>query len=311
MSDKSQMSDDIDKPRHDQLFRKAFENPLVAVEFMNTHLPKEVLKILDISTLKLEKDTFVNPTLTDSACDVLFSAKFNGTDGFIHILLEHQSSCDRFMAFRLFKYMLSICDQYVTSKPKAKHLPLVYPIVIYNGKAKYNAPLNIWQLFNNSNLAKDFWTNDYRLVNVHEIDDEELKSQIWSGITMFFLKHIHERNILKYWQEIENIIPEIVKLEIGYKHIEILLQYSLTRIEQDDKMTLSKLLTKTLNQERGENLMTSIAQNWFNDGEMKGIEKGKMEGKIETAKQMIKDNVPLDSISRYTNVSIKDLQKLL
>ena len=203
----------------------------------------------------------------------------------------------------------------MTSKPKAKHLPLIYPIVIYNGEAKYNAPLNIWQLFNNSNLAKDFWTNDYRLVNVHEIDDEELKSQIWSGITMFFLKHIHERNLLKYWQSIENIIPEIVKLEIGYKHIEILLQYSLTRIEQDDKMTLSRLLTKTLNQEQGQNLMTSIAQNWFNDGKMEGIEKGKMEGKmegkIETAKNLLRNGVSVDVISRSTGLSIQDLQKLL
>ncbi|WP_375327539.1 Rpn family recombination-promoting nuclease/putative transposase [Candidatus Tisiphia endosymbiont of Nemotelus uliginosus] len=57
------------------------------------------------------------------------------------------------------------------------------------------------QLFNNPDLAKRLWTDDYLLINVHDINDEQLKEQLWSGILLFFLKHIHERQLLKKLQE--------------------------------------------------------------------------------------------------------------
>jgi predicted transposase/invertase (TIGR01784 family) len=37
---------------------------------------------------------------------------------------------------------------------------------------------------------------------------------------------------------------------------------------------------------------------------------GKLEGKLETAKQMIKDGIALDTVARYTGLSITELQKL-
>jgi predicted transposase/invertase (TIGR01784 family) len=170
------------KPKHDQLFRKALENPIVAREFIEAHLPKNVLAVMDTNTLKLEKESFVELDLANSVSDVLFSAKFQGRYGYIYILLEHQSTVSRFMAFRLFKYMVNICDRYMREHKKSKYLPLVYPIVIYNGAASFNAPRNLWDLFSDKILAKNFWVEDYQLVNVHEIPDEELKKRIWSGI---------------------------------------------------------------------------------------------------------------------------------
>ena len=103
-----------EKPKHDQLFRKSLENPIVAYELLQAHLPQEVLEIIDTSTLKLEKESFIEPDLSASIADVLFSVKFNDTDGYIYLLLEHQSTPEHFMAFRLFKYMINICDRHLT-----------------------------------------------------------------------------------------------------------------------------------------------------------------------------------------------------
>lgn len=35
------------KPKHDQLFRKSLENPIVAYELLQAHLPQKVLAIID------------------------------------------------------------------------------------------------------------------------------------------------------------------------------------------------------------------------------------------------------------------------
>jgi predicted transposase YdaD len=53
-----------DKPKHDKIFHKSMENPIVAKEFLATHLPKDVLTLIDSTTLKLEKDSFIEPDLS-------------------------------------------------------------------------------------------------------------------------------------------------------------------------------------------------------------------------------------------------------
>nr|WP_250636005.1 Rpn family recombination-promoting nuclease/putative transposase [Rickettsia conorii] len=51
------------RPRHDTFIRKALENPIVAREFFEMHLPKEIKALFSPHTLKIEKESFVEPTL--------------------------------------------------------------------------------------------------------------------------------------------------------------------------------------------------------------------------------------------------------
>ncbi|OZG31626.1 Rpn family recombination-promoting nuclease/putative transposase [Rickettsia endosymbiont of Culicoides newsteadi] len=309
----------LDKPKHDEIFRKSMENPIVAKEFLATHLPKDVLALIDSTSLKLEKDSFIEPDLSETISDVLFSVKFNDQDGYIFLLLEHQSTVDKMMAFRLFKYMINICDRYLTTNPKAKRLPVIYPLIIYNGKKKYNASLNIWNLFSHPDLARGFWTNDCQLINVHDIPDEELKKKIWSGILLFFLKHIHERQLLKRWQEISYLLPKLSKITIGHDHIRNLLSYTLTFIEQSDKIELEKILKNSLTKEKGEELMPSIAQVWkeegiqigVQDGIKIGVQDGIRIGEAKLIKMMINNGSSIEEIARITGLSITKINELL
>ncbi|MGX6960371.1 MAG: Rpn family recombination-promoting nuclease/putative transposase [Rickettsia endosymbiont of Pentastiridius leporinus] len=111
--------------------------------------------------------------------------------------------------------MLNIAE-YHKKATKSKNFPFVYPLVFYNGIQKYNAPRNLWELFENSELVKNTWINDYQLINVHGIPDEQLKERSWAGILQFFMKHIHERDLLKRWQEVADLLPEFAK--VNYRH---------------------------------------------------------------------------------------------
>ena len=306
------------KPKHDQLFKKALENPIVAYEFIETHLPKEVFASIDTTTLTLEKESFIEQDLVNSASDVLFSAKFDGNDGYIFLLLEHQSTPHPLMAFRLFKYMLNICDRYMRMNPKARHLPLVYPLVLYNGTKPYNVSRNLWDLFSNKTLAKEFWTNDYQLVNVHEIPDEELKSRIWSGMLEFFLKHIKERQLFKRWQEIAHILPQLIQINIGYDYIEMFLHYTLPSIDQNDRIELEKMLITALNKEQGEKLMISLAQAWKEEGIEIGIQDGIKIGEargenkkaFEIARSLLAQGLDVNIISTATGLNVARIKEL-
>lgn len=74
------MSDTI---KHDKFFQKALENPIVAREFFNMHLPPHIKALFSPATLTLENDNFIETSLKESITDVLFSVKINDSDSYI------------------------------------------------------------------------------------------------------------------------------------------------------------------------------------------------------------------------------------
>ncbi|MCC8419225.1 MAG: Rpn family recombination-promoting nuclease/putative transposase [Rickettsia endosymbiont of Glossina mortisans submortisans] len=322
-NDAGDTSNTSERPRHDALIRKALENPRVAKEFFEMHLPKEIKAMFASHTLKMEKESFVKASLKNSISDILFSAKFNDETGYLWILLEHQSTSDHFMAFRLFKYMMDIMGRHLTLNLNCKHLPFVYPLVFYNGKKKYNAPKNIWDLCQHKELMQDIWTKDHQVINVHDIPDEKLKKKAWAGILQFFMKHIHERDLLKRWYEVAELLPELAKFNIGIDYLELILTYTLIKIEKSDKIELEKILKSRLNTEQGEKLMTSLAHHWEQQGlekgmqigEAKGLQIGRNEGKyertIEVVKNMYNAGSDIAFISKVTGLSISEINNLL
>ena len=120
------------------------------------------------------------------------------------------------------------------------------------------------------------------------------------------MKHIKKRNLLKKWQEIADMLPELTKVTIGYNYIEMILCYTLTKIEQSDKIKLEQLLTSKLNQETGKQLMGSLAQHWEQVGETRGIQIGK----VETVQEMLKEDYPIKTISKLTKLSLKAIEEI-
>jgi len=55
------------------------------------------------------------------------------TDVFVYVLVEHQSSDDPLMAFRVLRYVTRVWDQYEREHPRARRLPAVIPLVVYQG----------------------------------------------------------------------------------------------------------------------------------------------------------------------------------
>ena len=52
-------------------------------------------------------------------------------------------------------------------------------------------------------------------------------------------------------------------------------------------------------------------QNCIDFAREKGLAEGKAEGKIETAKNLLKENAPTDMICRVTGLTEKDIENLL
>ena len=98
---------------HDAMFRQFLPQPDVARDFMEIHLPAELREICDLSTLTLESGSFVEDDLPQYFSDVLYSLKTRAGDGYIHVLIEHQSTPDKHMAFRLMRYAVAAMQRHL------------------------------------------------------------------------------------------------------------------------------------------------------------------------------------------------------
>jgi predicted transposase/invertase (TIGR01784 family) len=187
------------------------------------------------------------------------------------------------MALRLWKYILLLCERHSKNKDR---LPLICPLLIYNGSEVYSAPRNLWTLFGRPEQAKKLMTEDYRLVDLQSISDDEIETKKHLGMMEYFLKHIHQRDMLKLWDEFLSRFKEtiIMDKELGYIYLRSFLWYTDTKVSEEKQPELERIIVKHLSMEEKDDIMRTIAQKYIDEGIqhgiIQGIEKGKSEEKI-------------------------------
>jgi hypothetical protein len=140
---------------HDALFKLVFERPEHAAGILRSLLPAEVVTHLDLSTLELVPGSFANAELRNVEADLLYRVKLEGREAFVYVLLEHQSTVDPTMAFRLLRYMVRIWESWARAHPQARVLPPILPLVVTHGEAPWAAPRSLIELFGLSDPLRE------------------------------------------------------------------------------------------------------------------------------------------------------------
>ena len=117
---------------HDALFKSFLTHSDTARDFMEIHLPKDLRELCDLDSLKLESASFVDEKLRALHSDILWSVKTCEGDGYIYVVIEHQSREDIHMAFRLMRYSMAVMQRHI-EHDKRRQLPLVIPMLFYHG----------------------------------------------------------------------------------------------------------------------------------------------------------------------------------
>ena len=304
-------SDAITNP-HDQFFRKSMENKRVAREFLMTHLPAELCPLVDFNSLQLQERSNANAIRRESTVDVLFKTKIMGHEAYIYLLLEHQSSPDPLMAFRVLEYTIQAIGQHLR-KHKTTKIPLVYPLVVYHGKRPFRHSNDINDFVDAPReLIEKYFLKPFKLLDLGRIDDAVIKQNAWSGIMEFVLKHIFARDMLPHLRNIQAIMQQLDQND-GREYLGIVLQYVINESTLNDQNAVIDLINKNLSNEMGENIM-SLAQQWKAEGELKGELKGKLKGelkgKIETARNMLAEGCDLAFIAKVTGLPHAEVQAI-
>ncbi|KEY40316.1 ISNCY family transposase (plasmid) [Pantoea agglomerans] len=190
---------------HDATFRQFLTHPDVARDFMELHLPAELRAICDLRTLKLESGSFVEDDLRQYFSDVLYSLKTTAGEGYVHVLIEHQSSPDKHMAFRLMRYAVAAMQRHLEAGHKK--LPLVIPVLFYTGKRSPYPYSTRWlNEFEDPALAGKLYSSAFPLVDVTVIPDDEIAGHRSMAALTLLQKHIHQRDLAELTDRLAPIL---------------------------------------------------------------------------------------------------------
>lgn len=195
---------------HDKTFKTSMADVRVARDFLEEYLPSAILSLIDLNSLKLSPNSYVDDNLNTFSSDVLYQVKMGNTWGYIYLLCEHQSSVDPLMAFRLWNYIIKIWADHLKQTGE-KALPFIFPLVFYHGKEPYDGCRNLRDLIQAPiDIIEDFLFKPFHLIDTNEIKDEDLRERLWSGIMAFMFKHVYDRDV---WPLLSSVIEMIKRIE--------------------------------------------------------------------------------------------------
>jgi predicted transposase/invertase (TIGR01784 family) len=174
------MAEEIPHP-HDSMVRVVLGDVVEAKSFLQRYVPEELSQTLNWSTLRLLEGSFVDEALRRSETDFLYEVERVENDAslWLYLLLEHQSSPDRWMRFRLLKYCCRIWDVNLQERPAPRELRPIVPLVFYQGERSWSYSTEFADLFAES--VRD-WPGvprfSHGLIDQSGMQPEELQGEL-------------------------------------------------------------------------------------------------------------------------------------
>lgn len=133
---------------HDQSYRRLFSHPELIADLLRGYVHESWVEALDFETLERVSATFISKHLRIRESDVIWRVRFHGQWLYVYLLLEFQSGVDRFMALRMWVYLGLLYEDLARRGELTTDglLPPVVPIVLYNGAARWSAPVEVAEL---------------------------------------------------------------------------------------------------------------------------------------------------------------------
>ena len=170
---------------HDALAKHVLSDPKIAAGELASVLPAAILAELDLDRLRVCSGSFVDDELTQLHADLLYSApaRNGGSETYIYVLVEHRSTGDPRLPFRMLRYMVQIWEKRLRENPTAKKLPPILPFVLHHDVRRLSGPVSLGEMLEGSPellAALRPHTPDFRFVldDLAIVSDDALRQRI-------------------------------------------------------------------------------------------------------------------------------------
>ncbi|MCF6777788.1 Rpn family recombination-promoting nuclease/putative transposase [Thiotrichales bacterium 19X7-9] len=279
----------------------------MAIPFLKAHMPKQLVELIDWPTVGLDsanvehvRQNNKKNVKTKEQSDLAFLFKFkNGELGAVLVHIEYQTSDDITFIIRVRHYQTSYLLDFIKKNKGTKKLPLVFSLLLYADEKPFKQSLNIYDYFENPELAKKYaFTN--QLIDLGDLSDEEIAKHGDIAGFELILKHIQKGDI-------DGNLDIVSKYLVTYD--EIVTQTLIRYMSKYSALEYSSFCDKILSVEPNlEDAMKTVAQQLEQKGLEKGVKQGLEQGAIQKAQEMAVNMLKYgDSVEKV--ITITGLEK--
>lgn len=297
---------------HKHGYAYLFSNPVIVRELIESFVNAEFAAQLDFSDFEsYTEKTYITDDFSEYADDLLAKVKLNGEDAYIYLLIEFQSSPDRFMALRFLNYLCLFYLDHLKLNPGLKTLPPVMPILLYNGTKNWTAPDNIRDLIVGNDFVQQFYPDfKYFQIIEKEFDSTRLK-EIGNVVSAIFLiENTPKEQFERITQELALFLDDSSAQAIGLLAVWI---KALLKNKKVEKSVLDEIVSLKNTKEAKSMIvetLNELKQDWYTEGRQEGRQEGERAGIIQTAKSMKKLGVDIEIIKKSTGLSDEEIKAL-
>jgi len=280
-------------------------------------LPEKLKKRIDYSSIEIEDTDYVSKQFGEYYSDIVVKVKMKSKDGGkiptdICFIVEHKTEGRKKIFIQILKYMVEEWQKDIDEK---RTLRIIIPIVFYHGERKWTIPRFFVDQFEVEDEVKEFLLNyRYFLFDAKPWDfrterNKELKDNVFLLTALALMKYAYTdetegiEEIFRFWYEkgFTEDIEDVVFFLIYISDTKNISRDQLKKMLEDSKIEGGGIMQTLGDRMRKEGIEI---------GEKIGIEEGKEEGKIETARTLIKRGIDMNIIAEATGFPKRKIEKL-
>ena len=138
--------------RHDQSYKLLFSLPLAVDHMIRRFVDRRLADELDFTRAESLATEHTTPSLVRFQADMLWKIHFRGSSRYLLLQVEFQSAPERYMSVRALCYIALHYHALIGTRGRRTELapggllPPALAITIYNGRQRWTAPENIFDL---------------------------------------------------------------------------------------------------------------------------------------------------------------------
>ena len=300
---------------HDKYFYLVFSDPENAAGLLRSYLPQELARTLRWSTLTRLPSRFVSDDWRSREADLLFSVEREGSgaSALVLVLIEHQSTPDRWMRLRLLHYCLMAWMQWHREHEQEPQLPLIVPVVFYQGAEPWRFSRQFAELVAGAE-SDPGWVPQFEhlLIDQTEQNPESVAGTAGARLAQLALMAEFRRAGWDGWEALLNQVIQLVDRlypEVGFDGVALHVEYVLRALKTNEQQQAFEEALRRTVPGRGGEIMTYVHQmidEGRREGELKGHREGRQEGELrgqlQTIQGFLGHDVPWSTIEAATGI---------
>ena len=322
--------------RHDKYFYGVFSDPENAAGLLRSYLPQELVSTLRWSTLTHLPGRYVSDDWRGREADLLFSVERadSGPPALVYVLLEHQSTPDRWMRLRLLHYCLMAWMQWHREHEQEPQLPLIVPVVFYQGAEPWRFPRQFAELVAGAEPDRGWVPRfEHLLIDQTEQNPESVEGTPGARLAQLaFMAEFRRADREELFNQLVRLVEERYRAA-GLDGVALHVEYVLLALKSNEQQrAFAEALRRTV-PGRGGEVMTYVHEmidegirkgiregiqaarqearrEGHREGHREGIREGELRGQMQTIRGLLERDVPWSTIEAATGIDEAAFRRL-